>query len=74
MKHLQIIENKLLTVKELIAMCRSRKRRIHKKWLKNPRNYRDVPDDKVYLAGEMVFCHPAIARGLRNVMGGLRCP
>lgn len=63
---LQIIENSFLTKAVLIIICRSKKKRIHKKWLKNPKNYKTVPDDQVYMAGNRVFCHPMVARTLRN--------
>lgn len=65
----QIIENKVLTIKQLITMCRSKKKRIRKKWLKNMKNYRNIPDDKYYLSGNTIFCHPTIAETLRNALG-----
>ncbi len=36
----------------LKRMCRSKKVRIRKKWLKSSRNYHDVPDPKFYNFGE----------------------
>ena len=64
----QIVENRFLTKKQLIAMCRSKKRRICKKWVKNLRNYRDIPDDQIYKSGNIIFCHPIMAYNLRKEM------
>lgn len=63
-----IIENHFLTKKILIIMCRSKKRRIHKKWLKNPKNYKEVPDDKYYVFGNNITCHPMLAGMVREAI------
>ena len=63
---MRIIEDANMTKRLLKAMCRSKKRRIRKKWLKSPRNYRTVPDDNVYMGRDMIICHPSIAAELRR--------
>lgn len=56
----QIYLNPNLVKRKLKKICRTHKRRIVKKWLKNPRNYSFIPDDGVYaeMAGRL-FMHPA---------------
>lgn len=45
-------------------MCRSKKKRIRKKWLKNPKNYKMMPMNRYILDKQRraVFCHPVIAK------------
>jgi len=65
----QIIASTAMTKPELVRMCRSRKRRIVKKWLRNPRNYRTVPrTDVLVVQGLGWVCHPMVAAGLREHM------
>ncbi len=57
----KLIASGFLTEKKLKKMCRSKRKRIIKKWLKNPKNYIVVPQQKVYLTKDSVICHPDIA-------------
>ena len=50
----------------LIRMCRIKKRRIRKKWLKNPRNYRTVPDLQFLQFNDHIICHPVVAHTIRD--------
>jgi hypothetical protein len=45
-------------------MCRSKKKRIIKKWLKNPKNYKTMPMNQYVLDKQRgaIFCHPVIAK------------
>lgn len=62
---LKLLTNSLLTEKKLKRMCRSKRKRIIKKWLKNPKNYKIVPEAKVYLIrGNSIICHPEIAQSI----------
>ena len=54
-----------LTMQQLTHMCKSKKKRIRKKWLKNPRNYRTVPFDGAYSVDGMILCHPSVASQIR---------
>jgi hypothetical protein len=69
---MQIIENHNLMKPVVLRWCRSKKRRIRKKWAKNPNNTVFIPDDGVYIAGDirnmMLVCHPVIAAKLREAM------
>ena len=63
----RIIASTAMTRLELVRMCRSRKRRIVKKWLRNPENYRAVPrDDILVVDGFGWICHPIVADVLRR--------
>ncbi len=64
-------ENSALTDTILIKMCRSKRKRIVKKWLKNKRNYKTVPSDKVIIfadsiRGKVIVCHPVMAARIRE--------
>ena len=75
---LRIHINPILSKEVLIKMCRSKKKRIRKKWLKNPRNYKTVPDDNIYILnpgavgihpmdqGEFIVAHPLTAQILKT--------
>jgi hypothetical protein len=57
----RILTNTFLCKRVLGRHCRSKKRRIIKKWAKNPKNYVSIPDDSVYrLPGNVLVMHPAI--------------
>ncbi len=45
---------------------KSKRRRIRKKWQKDPKNWRTVPDDMIYLMGNRAICHPATLEKLKN--------
>jgi len=57
---MKIITSSQLTVPVLKRMCKSKKRRIRKKWLANPRNYKQVPSKDMYMVGDLVICHPSV--------------
>jgi hypothetical protein len=44
----KVITNQHLEERQLIRMCKSKKERIKRKWLKNNNNYRFIPDPKIY--------------------------
>jgi hypothetical protein len=71
---MKIFENPLLAKTVLKRMCRSKKKRIRKKWLKNSRNYRLVPDTSCYIFKDYVICHPAVAAKLRQFGGACDFP
>lgn len=51
--------NKNITMKILTKMCRSKKKRIRKKWLKNEKNYHIGPSKKIIeLRGVGIIIHP----------------
>ena len=51
---------------ELKGMCRSKKKRIRKKWLKNSRNYITVPDRSFYQTPLGIFCHTIMVPELQR--------
>ena len=66
-----IQENSYLTKQELIRMCRSKRKRIVKKWLKNERNYKTVPSQEVLMfqdpvRGKVIVCHPVVVIRIRQ--------
>lgn len=62
---MRIFENVMLT-KTVQLFPRSKKKRIRKKWMKNPSKKRVSPDLNCYVSGNNVFCHPIVARQLRE--------
>ena len=66
---MQLIESPFLTEYRLLRMCRSKRKRIKAKWLKNWKNYKDLPDLKnFYQMGNKIICHPLLARKLRHAI------
>lgn len=63
---LKIVTNHNLVRKELKRMCRSKKKRVRKKWLRNPGNYRTFPDPNVYQTGNLLICHPQVAVAIKE--------
>lgn len=61
---MRVFENPNLT-KTIQIYPRSKKRRIRKKWLKNPAKRKIVPDLNCYVIGNDVHCHPVVAAELR---------
>jgi hypothetical protein len=53
-----MITDSTLVKKKLTRMCRSKKRRVKKKWLGNDRNYTSIPDESIYMFGGTYICHP----------------
>lgn len=64
----RILENHLLVKRKMIKNCRSKKKRIIKKWFKNPKNYKAEPDTNYYVAGNLIFCHSSMAYRVREIM------
>jgi len=63
----QVYLNSNLVKRKLKRICRTHKRRIVKKWLRNPRNYYIVPDEGIYagMAGRLIM-HPATFEKIRE--------
>ena len=67
---LRVVESPLLTKRIMFRHCRTHSRRIVKKWAKNPKNWREVPDlETVYRTPTSIICHPALAAKLRRQLG-----
>jgi len=50
-----------------VRFPRSKKKRIRRKWAKDPRNWRSFPKTEIYeLQGGVVFMHPDVAAELRK--------
>jgi len=58
----QIISAPHMTERKLKRMCRSKKKRIIKKWLKNPKNYIEKPKSELIICdlNHTIICHPAM--------------
>ena len=55
-----------LTKRVQYRFPKSKRRRIRKKWSKDSKNWRTIPDDKIYLMGNKAICHPLTLRKLRE--------
>ena len=66
--NIRIIPSSFLTEKKLIKMCRSKKKRIIKKWLKNPKHYKIVPKSEIIYdkPRNAIYCHPEIVNKIRD--------
>lgn len=67
---MNIISNHNLVIREQVRFPKSKKRRIQKKWTKDPRNWRTRPDTAIYRIndpwrGEVLIGHPATAARIR---------
>jgi len=60
---IRLIECPHMVKRKLKRMCRSKKKRIIKKWLKNPKNYTMKPDNSFIFDGikKAIYCHPKVA-------------
>lgn len=65
---LRVFESPLLTKKVLFRHCKSKRRRIVKKWAKNPKNWREEPDRAILVTPHGVFCHPVVADQIRRML------
>lgn len=64
---MKLLENKLLvrTIQYKFPRCKSK--RIAKKWKKNKKNYKLVPDEEsVYITPFGMMCHPNMAKRLKE--------
>ena len=69
---MKIFENPHMT-KEILILPRSKKRRIRKKWAKNPLKRKTVPETGYIVAGDgLIICHPVAAQALRRELGKYR--
>lgn len=68
---MQILESPLLTTAQF-RFPKSKRRRIRKKWRKNPENFRTLPDTNFYQYGENIICHSKMARRLRTTLQNLQ--
>ena len=53
-----ILANPFLMDKRLKRMCKSKKKRIIKKWLKNEKNYINVPSNSLFMINNNMYVHP----------------
>jgi len=63
---IQLIKSPYMAERKLIRMCRSKKKRIIKKWIKNPKNYTLKPMNH-YIYNEIdrtIIAHPKIIEKL----------
>lgn len=66
-RNMNVIESEFMVEKVLKRMCRSKRKRIKKKWLKNPKNYFTRPSkDVTVIKGRIIVCHPSIAAFVRD--------
>ena len=55
----RIMTNPLHCKQVMVRHCRSKKHRIKKKWMKNSKNWSQVPDDSIYrMPGNVLVMHP----------------
>jgi len=57
-----------LMVDKILIPCRSKKKRIKKKWAKNQKNYKTKPSENIYKTPFGLFIHSAIAPKLKQLL------
>ena len=62
----KIIVSNAMTQQVLIKMCKSKKRRIRNKWLKNSKNYRTVPRTDILVGPGFIVAHPSVVSTLKK--------
>jgi len=65
---MQVIVDPNMTVTVLKRLCRSKKKRIVKKWRKNPKNYETSPSTEVLVFGDKCICHPMVAEAMKAMI------
>jgi hypothetical protein len=63
---MKIVESLHWTITAQIRFPRSKKKRIRNKWSKNPKNLITKPDSNCLVMGDIIYCHPLVARELRS--------
>jgi len=61
-----VYQDKNLTKRVQYRFPKSKRRRIRKKWSKDSKNWRIVPDDTIYIMGNRAICHPKMLIELKN--------
>lgn len=53
-----------------VIMCRSKKRRIRKKWVKNPSHWKEwhTPKQELCVVGGVMFGHPATVQQMKGIL------
>jgi hypothetical protein len=70
----RILTNPLLCKRLLGRRCKSKKRRIIKKWGKNPKNYINIADDSIYrLPGNILVMHPIMKDKIIKLFQSSNC-
>ena len=64
----RIITEEYMADRKQVKFPRSKKRRIRKKWAKNPANYEWIPWDRVYQMGGTLVMHPMMLVKLKKVL------
>jgi len=67
---LQFVEQPWLSINEQVKFPRSKRKRIRKKWRKNPKYWRKRPDPSVYRMGNMIVGHPIMIRRIKRELEG----
>ena len=62
----KVVGNPILVVARQIRFPRSKKKRIRKKWSRDPRNIVYDPDPMCYVVGNTILAHPSVAQILRE--------
>ena len=57
-----------LTDRVIDKMCRSKKKRQVRKWLKNDKHYKSVPSKKVLMMKDRIIIHPNIKETFLNAL------
>lgn len=65
---IRIIESMMLTKRVQFRFSRRHKKRIIKKFARDPRNFRQEPDTSVYLTPFGQICHPSVAVKIRAAL------
>lgn len=63
---IKIIENHHLVKQEQFRFPRSKGKRIKKKFQKDCRNFKNVPDRNIYQVMNQIVCHPSVAAQIRK--------
>jgi hypothetical protein len=62
-----------LTKRVQYRFPKSKRRRVRKKWKNDPKNWRTMPDDKIYIMGNRAICHPLTLRKLNETLSTNNC-
>jgi hypothetical protein len=67
---MRIVVSELMADRVQFRFPRSKKKRMRKKWAKNPENWKYVPWDRAYRVGDTLHMHPQMFERLRRSVSG----
>ena len=69
---LRLVSNPQMCDHKQVRFPRSKKRRIRRKWAKNQKNWKDIPQSNYYICNGSIIAHPEIIEQLKEQLKDVR--